>query len=120
MGRKSKGNQVDDGDKRLGQSGLTLAEAREHLADMNVTQDTPFRGYCIHIPASDEFLATLNDTPAATNRGFSQGPSQALRYPSYKAAAKWCRHERGEMIVGLFETPDQYIVTSAEAPDSAR
>lgn len=117
MGKKTRLTVVDDGGKPFGVSGRTLADARQELSRYGVSQTTPFRGYCVHIAAADEFLARVEQYEIGTLRGFCVGPGSAMRFPSYKAANNWCERGKGETVVGLFETDNALAILSAEVID---
>ncbi|KKN85077.1 hypothetical protein LCGC14_0282460 [marine sediment metagenome] len=104
----------DDSNKPFGLTGFSLSEMRDDMSEQGVSSTTPFRGYCVHIPAKDEFLGVVRQRADLDMRGFCIGPSRAMRFPSYKAAANHREAEKGEIIVGLFETEHQLIVVSAE------
>ena len=83
-----------------------LNEVREELG---LPQDSLFLGYVVHIPASDEFLMDLKDSPLATSRSWTTSPQLARRFEHFADAYNLAREHR-EIVVGLFETATQYEV----------
>ncbi|KGE66268.1 hypothetical protein K814_0119660 [Pseudomonas fluorescens LMG 5329] len=70
-----------------------------------------FHGYVVHIPSADEFLLEFVDSDAATSRLFTNSPSQAQRFHEFEEAYHLIRKDKGEIVSGLFETENQYLIS---------
>ena len=85
-----------------------IAEAR---AAMELPADTPFRGFVVHVPEADDYLAVLEDLPSQIVRRYTKLPEQALRFSSCREAEKVCGTLPKRAVVGvLFETEKQFVV----------
>lgn len=90
----------------LGLESRSLDDIRNQLG---LPPGTPFLGYVVHIPASDEFLAAFKDSPLATSRHWSKSPGMAHRFEHFADAYTLAREDR-EIVVGLFEMATQFFV----------
>lgn len=94
--------------ERLGLERRPLAEIK---AEMGVPEDAVFRGYAVHIAASDEFLMEHRETRAAEARQWAKLPGLAKFFPAFGDAYQLARADRGEIVVGVFETATQFFVS---------
>ncbi|UOF19506.1 hypothetical protein [Pseudomonas syringae] len=83
-----------------------LDELREELG---LPSGAPFLGYVVHIPESDEFLANFNGITFASYRSWTKNPAMARRFEDFIDAYILVQKDI-EIVVGLFETDDQFIV----------
>lgn len=81
------------------------------LADLGLPADSKFLGYVIHNPDADDYLCSLEDTPAMTKRLYCPTPEQALIFDDYfKASAESAKISKPTIVGLLFDTGDQYAV----------
>lgn len=90
----------------LGLVRRSLDDVRE---EFDLPPDTPFLGYVVHIPTSDEFLAEFKDSPLTASRYWTKNPGMAQRFEHFADAYSLARENR-EIVVGLFETKTQFVV----------
>lgn len=84
----------------------------EAIQQLGLPEGSQFLGYVVHLPDSDEFLASFEDTPEVTKRSFSQSPLLAKRYGDYHQAlgeSQACKQHAEPWL--LFDTGDQLVVT---------
>ena len=93
--------------ERLGLEKRTLKEIK---ADLGIPDDARFHGYAVHDPVRDEFLSTYSDTMDAVTRQWVSRPEGAKCFDDFVAAYKLSRADRGEIVVGVFETNTQFLV----------
>lgn len=105
-------------EERIEQAKLKRQEAFQRLEkrslddirqEFGIPAGSPFLGYVVHIPESDEFLLDLNETADSINRLWCKSPGRAKRFDDPMAAYDAARPGR-DLVVGLFETPDQFFV----------
>lgn len=90
----------------LGLVERSLDEVRE---EYGVPAGAPFLGYIVHIPETDEFLASFKNGAHATARHWTRDPGLAMRFDHFPDAHSLAREGR-EIVVGLFETDTQFLV----------
>lgn len=93
--------------ERLGLEKRTLKEIK---ADLGVPDDAQFHGYAVHDPVRDEFLSSYSDALDAVTRQWVARPEGAKCFDDFVAAYKLTRADRGEIVVGVFETDTQFLV----------
>lgn len=104
--------------KRRGTRTERVAEAlgleKHNLDDFKkehgLPADAEFCGYLIHIEKSDEFLASIEDTPSATKRIFAKTPELAMRFKEFGEANDLARAEKNEIVAGMFDFGTQLFV----------
>jgi hypothetical protein len=94
--------------EKMGLEQRSLAEIKEELG---LSPDAHFHGYAVHIPSSDEFLLQFSEQEHATGRQWSKNPGMAKCFEDFAEAYTLTRSERGELVVGIFETESQYFVS---------
>ncbi|AYZ78619.1 hypothetical protein ACM760_29895 [Pseudomonas aeruginosa] len=112
--RGSKAERVQQARERQSQIAESLGLKRRPLSDIKAELGLPdsaaFHGYAVHIPASDEFLCNIKESDLQSARQWIKGPAAALCFDEIDEAIALVRQDRGEMVVGVFETESQYHV----------
>ncbi|WP_447747736.1 hypothetical protein [Pseudomonas nicosulfuronedens] len=90
--------------------GLVRRPIREVIEELGLPSDSVFCGYAVHIPSSDEFLLSFLDQEHASTRQWTGSPALAKRFDEAAEAFQIARKDKGEVVVGVFETADQYLV----------
>lgn len=93
--------------------GLVKWQIADVLKELGLPPDTVFCGYVVHIPERDEFLASFRSDAVMSSRAWAKLPEHAHIFESYGSAHKWVEKD-GEIVVGLFETPSQFVVASVK------
>lgn len=89
--------------------GLVKRDLADLRKEFDLPADTPFCGYVVHIPETDEFLASFRENDKSAHRGWAKSPALAHRFEHFADAYTLARGGR-EIVVGLFETPTQFVV----------
>lgn len=90
----------------LGMEKYDLGEIKK---DLGLPASAIFHGYAVHIPESDEFLAQSSEDTFRSGRQWAKKPELAQYHPAFDIAYKLARHDRGEIVVGIFETETHYF-----------
>ena len=92
------------------QLGLEQRSLADIKAELGLPEDAAFHGYAVHIPASDEFLMTFSENQESSARQWAKRPELAKCFEQFADAYQLCRPDRGEIVVGVFETESQFFV----------
>ena len=92
------------------QLGLEQRSLADIKADLGIPEDAAFHGYAVHIPEADEFLMNHVDNRDSTTRQWAKRPELAKCFEQFADSYRLCRPDRGEIVVGVFETESQYFV----------
>ena len=90
----------------LGLVERTLDDIRDELG---IPPSSPFLGFLVHQPDTDEFLVDCSEGADVITRSWSQNPGMAQRFGYYIDAHRMAREGR-DIVVGLFESESQYLV----------
>lgn len=90
--------------------GLENRPIAEIIEELGLPPHSRFCGYAIHISDSDEFLLSYNDHEDSISRQWAGRPELALRFDDVVKAHRLARKENGEIVVGVFDTGDQYVI----------
>ena len=93
--------------------GLVKRQISDVLEELGLPAETTFCGYVVHIPKSDEFLGSFRSDAVMSTRAWARKPEHAHVFQSYGDAQKWVEKD-GEVVVGLFETPTQFVVAAVK------
>lgn len=78
--------------------------------DLGLPENAEFLGYGIHLQDRDEFLSFIKDTPAATQKAWTDNPINAVTYGSFADAYSDSKKCQGSIVVGMFDLGDQIYV----------
>lgn len=90
--------------------GLEQRSIGEIKGELGLPDRARFHGYAVHEPAKDEFLFSFTDTNDAITRQWIGDPGLAKCFADFSDAYRLVRLDRGEIVVGVFETETQYFV----------
>ena len=94
---------------------LTLEKYKKHF---NFPPRTKFKGYVIHLPDREEFLAKYEESPCRNLWGWAPTPELAMTFKKLKRA-KRIAYEYGKHDVEvylLFDTPNQLFIYPVGEP----
>ncbi|HHH9443034.1 TPA: hypothetical protein ACP32N_005022 [Pseudomonas aeruginosa] len=89
--------------------GLTERSLDDIRGEFGLPPGTPFLGYLVHIPDSDEFLVRCHEGMDSASRVWTRDPGVAQRFEHFSDAYQLARQGR-EIVVGLFESESQFFV----------
>lgn len=82
---------------------------------LELSEDSSFIGYVIHLPESDEFLAEFRDDDFMTLKKWASTPKQAICYDDFHEAVKVLKTistpTRETLLAALWEDDIHYFVT---------
>lgn len=78
--------------------------------ELGLPENAEFLGYLIHLVEKDEFILSVEDTPAVIKRAVTKAPAEAMRFAHFWDAYKYAREEKGEKVVGLFDVAGQFLI----------
>lgn len=108
MGQAKRRGSRDD---RIAEAlGLKQRKLEDIRRELGLPDSAEFLGYVVHIPESEEFLHSVQDSLGAVTRSFAKTPDLALPFESFGDAHAQARREKGEIVAGLFDLGDQYFV----------
>lgn len=90
--------------ERLGLIERSLDDIKK---ETGIPSEARFLGYGLHLEASDEFLALLEDLPDVLKKGWVKDPQNAKVFASIREAFDATRLCEGACVVGLFDTAEQ-------------
>lgn len=89
------------------------AYIKQIIKELELPSDTKFAGYVVHLPESDEFLASIEEDEYMENRMWSKIPDIAKCYKSLDKAKKEAkRYGKGANACVLLDTGPQYFVAA--------
>lgn len=91
--------------------GMQKRQIAEIMEELGLPPESTFHGYAVHIPASDEFLIEHRDQPDSSARKWAKTPALAKCFHEFADAYQNARADRGEIVVGVFETETQFFVS---------
>lgn len=84
------------------------------FAKIEAPKNTKFKGYVLHLPESDEFLALVdhNYSHTMSNYGWCKSPGDAVVFKKHlKAVRELQEYDKNNIkLCLLFDTGDQYFV----------
>lgn len=117
MGKNSRERKAREMEQKpYGATGETVGAVMEMIrreASPRYTGELLFRGYCVNVLATDEYLGRVVKGQDMDTLLWSPSPAKALLFPSYQAAMKHCIPDKGQIVKGYFETPSQFLTFDA-------
>ena len=90
----------------------TERSVAEVLAELGLPKESTVKGYVIHLPEKDEFVATINDNNITFSVAYARTPELAMIYDepqkAISDAKKISKHKL--LVCVLFETSNQYMI----------
>jgi hypothetical protein len=108
---KQRGSREQRVAEALGLKERPLSEIKQGLG---IADDAEFLGYAVHLEKSDEFLAEFTDSPeeGITRKAWAKTPELAQTYGTFIEAHDVSKQCRGSIVVGMFDTGNQIMVST--------
>ncbi|UQL68047.1 hypothetical protein [Acinetobacter baumannii] len=89
----------------------TERSVAEVLAELGLPKESTVKGYVIHLPEKDEFVAAINDNNISFSVAYARTPELAMIYDEPQKRFQTLKISKHKLLVCvLFETSNQYMI----------